>query len=102
MPFVLLVLGMLGGGLICLLVINTTLGASSFRLTQLQQRAATLARQEQSLQQQVSALQAPAQVEKLAYQLGMRPQEQLHFLDLRTRQTTAGTGPAASRSRPAR
>ncbi len=34
MPFVLLVLVLLGGGLICLLVINTTLGATSFRISQ--------------------------------------------------------------------
>ena len=36
-PFILLVLGLLGGGLVCLLVINTTLAAASFRINALQQ-----------------------------------------------------------------
>jgi hypothetical protein len=81
-PFLLLVLGLLGGGLVCLLVINTTLGATSFKITQLQQSDGTLAQQEQSLQQQVSAEEAPAQIEHRAYQLGMRPVGQLRFLDV--------------------
>jgi hypothetical protein len=75
-----LVLGLLGGGLVCLLVINTTLGAASFKISQLQQTGTTLAQQEQTLQRQVSTLATPAQLERRAYQLGMRPQSQTQFL----------------------
>jgi hypothetical protein len=84
MPFVLLVLALLGGGLICLLVINTTLGATSFRITQLQTTGANLSTDEQSLQQQVNSEKAPAEIAKEAYQLGMRAQPNENILDLRT------------------
>ncbi len=84
MPFVLLVLLLLGGGLICLLVINTTLGATSFQISQLQRTSATLTTQEQTLQQQIAAAQSPAQIAQRAYQLGMRVQTNGNILDLRT------------------
>jgi hypothetical protein len=83
-PFVLLVLGLLGGGLVCLLVINTTLAAASFRISDLQRGNALLARQEQALQQDVATEEAPSSIEQRAYRLGMRPQPVLNFLDLRT------------------
>ncbi len=84
MPFVLLVLALLGGGLICLLVINTTLGATSFRITQLQTTGSNLSTEEQSLQQQVNSEEAPAEIAKEAHQLGMRAQPDENILDLRT------------------
>ncbi len=86
MPFVLLVLVLLGGGLVCLLVINTTLGATSFRISQLQSTNATLATQEQALEQRIAAERSPAQIAQLAYQLGMRVQANGNILDLGTHQ----------------
>ena len=85
-PFVLLVLGLLGGSLVCLLVINTTLGAASFRISQLQKKAASLSTQEQNLRQQVAAEQAPAAIARRAYALGMRAQSSTTILDLRAGQ----------------
>ncbi len=82
MPFVLLVLALLGGGLICLLVVNTTLGGTSFRISQLQSTNATLATQEQALQQRIAAEKSPAEIAHLAYQLGMRVQANGNILDL--------------------
>jgi hypothetical protein len=87
MPFVLLVLTLLGGSLICLLVINTTLGAASFRISQLQKTGAGLATQLQSVRQRVAAEQAPAEIAQRAYQLGMRSQTNVSILDLRSHQT---------------
>ena len=87
MPFVLLVLALLGGGLICLLVINTTLGAASFRISQLQKTGASLSTQEQSLQEHVAAEEAPGEIAKRAYQLGMRVQPSTQIVDLGTHQT---------------
>jgi hypothetical protein len=86
MPFVLLVLTLLGGSLICLLVINTTLGAASFRISQLQKTGAGLATQLQSVRQRVAAEQAPAGIAQRAYQLGMRTQTNVSILDLRSHQ----------------
>jgi hypothetical protein len=83
-PFVLLVLGLLGGGLVCLLIINTTLSTAQFRITHLQQSNATLSQQEQSLQQEIAKDAAPATIFSRAWKLGMRPQQRLQFLDVRT------------------
>ena len=82
--FILLVLGMLGGGLVCLLVINTTLAAASFRINALHQGNVALAQQAQSLQQQVTAEESPASLYKRAFQLGLRQQPRMNFLNLRT------------------
>jgi uncharacterized protein HemX len=82
--FAVLVLALLGGGLICLLVINTTLGATSFRISQLQSKNASLTSQEQALQQQLAAERSPAQIARRAYQLGMRAEPNTNILDLRT------------------
>src|SRR5271170_6197401 len=49
-PFILLVLGLLGGGLVCLLVINTTLAAGSFRISALQQGNAQASQRVEELQ----------------------------------------------------
>jgi hypothetical protein len=84
MSFVLLVLGLLGGGMVCLLVVNTTLGATSFRLSQLQSENAKLALQERTLQGRIQNEQAPDEIAKRAYQLGMRPEANATILDLRT------------------
>lgn len=84
MRFALLVLLLLGGGLICLLVINTTLGATSFRISKLQSTNATLSTQEQALQQEIAAQRSPAQIARRAYALGMRVQATGNILDLRT------------------
>jgi hypothetical protein len=81
--FVLLVVGLLAGGLVCLLVINTTLAAGSYQIGRLQQANATTSQRVQQLQQEVTTEQAPASIEHRAYQLGMRAQPVLNFVDLR-------------------
>jgi hypothetical protein len=83
-PFILLVLGLLGGGLICLLVINTTLAAASFRISALQQSNTQASQRVEELQQQVAAEQSPASIEQRALKLGLRMQPVLDFVDLRT------------------
>ncbi len=82
--FVLLVLGLLGGGLVCLLVVNTTLAANSIEITNLQQANAARSQQVQQLEQEVTAAQSAAVIEKEALKLGLRPDPSLVFLDLRT------------------
>jgi hypothetical protein len=79
----LLVLGLLSGGLVCLLLINTTLAAASFQISSLQQSNAAAAQRVQELQWQVAAEQSPSSIEQRALRLGLRMQPVLNFIDLR-------------------
>ena len=82
-PFVFLVVGLLGGGLLCLLLINTILDTGSYQITQLQQENVTLAQQTQELQARVAQEESPTVLAAKASQLGMQEPGLLHFLDLR-------------------
>jgi len=83
-PFILLVLALLGCGLVCLLVINTTLAAASFRISNLQRENTETTQRVQELQQQVSADRSANSIEQRALRLGMRTQPTLNFVDLKT------------------
>lgn len=93
MPFIILLCGLLGGGLVSTLVISTTLAEGAFQITSLQQSDSMLARQQQQLEEQVAAARSAQAIEQRAYQLGMRPGE-LQFLNLKTGkiQSAAGAG----------
>ncbi len=78
----LLVLSLLGGGLVCLLIVNTTLSTAQFNITKLQERNAQLSQQQQTLQQQIATDEAPGTIEKRAFKLGMREQQRLTFLNV--------------------
>jgi len=80
---VFLVVGLLGGGLLCLLLINTILDTGSYQITQLQQQNATLVQQTQELQAQIAHEESPAVLAGQARRLGMREPSLLYFLDLR-------------------
>jgi hypothetical protein len=97
-PFILLVLGLLGGGLVCLLVINTTLAAGSFRISALQQSNTQASQRVEELQQQVATEESPSSIEQRALQLGLRMQPVLNFVDLRTGRSyaTPATAPGVS------
>src|SRR5271166_5499935 len=90
MPFILLLVGLLGGALVCLLVISTTLAQGAFRITNLQEQNATLARQEQILTNEVAQAGNPAVIAAEATQLGMRPNPYLGFIDLKTGKIVTG------------
>jgi hypothetical protein len=85
MPFVVLIVGLLGGGLLCLLLINTVLDTGAYRITSLQQQNVTLAQQTQALQAQIAHEESPAVLAAWATKLGMTQPGLLHFLDLRNR-----------------
>jgi hypothetical protein len=89
-PFILLLVGLLGGALVCLLVISTTLAEGSYQITGLQQQNASLAKQEQLLSQEVAQASSPAQIAQEAEQLGMRPNPNLQFIDLMTGKVVTG------------
>ena len=81
-PFVLLVLGLLGGGLLALLLLNTALAQGSFRIHDLQRQTATLADRQQQLQLAVDALSTPDQLARSARRLGLVPVHNPGFLRL--------------------
>jgi len=90
MPFILLLVGLLGGALVCLLVISTTLAQGAFRITNLQEQNANLARQEQTLTNEIAQAGNPAVIAAEAKQLGMRPNPYLGFIDLKTGKIVTG------------
>ncbi len=73
---------LLGGGLICLLVINTILATGSYQISSLQQAQAARAQQVQALKQQVAEDSAPSVIAKRARQLGMVEPPLTRFLNL--------------------
>src|SRR5271169_2636856 len=89
-PFILLLVGLLGGALVSLLVISTTLAEGSYRITSLQQQNANLAKQEQLLTVQVARASSPAQIAQEAEQFGMRPNPALQFVNLKTGKVVKG------------
>jgi hypothetical protein len=89
-PFILLLVGLLGGALVSLLFISTTLAQGSYRITSLQQQNASLARQEQVLTQQVAQESSPTQIAQEAEAFGLRPNPNLQFINLKTRKVVKG------------
>jgi HAMP domain-containing protein len=85
---------LLGGGLVCLLVVNTTLAANSIQINRLEQANSAGTQRIGELRQEVAAGQSAAVIAKKARELGMRPEQAPAFLDLRTRSVTASAGPA--------
>jgi hypothetical protein len=83
-PFIVFVTALLGGGLICLLVINTILATGSYQITSLQQAQTARAQQVQVLKQQVAEESAPSVIAKRARQLGMVEPPLTRFLDLKS------------------
>lgn len=94
--FVLLLLGLLGGGLVCLLVVNTTLAANSIEISKWQKQNAVNTEQVQELQQQVAAARSATTIAKEARRLGMRPDPELIFINLGTKSIEAPRGAAAA------
>ena len=87
-PFVLLLCGLLGGALVSALVISTTLAQGSFQINKLQDSTSALARQRQTLEEQVAQAQSAQVIEQRASKLGMRRPGELLFIDLKTGKTT--------------
>jgi hypothetical protein len=88
----LLLLGLLGGGMVCLLVVNTTLAANSIQIRNLQQQNATVSEQVQELEQQVATARSAGTIESEARRLGMRPDPHLVFLNLHSKKIVAQPG----------
>jgi hypothetical protein len=88
-----LVLGLLAGGLVCLLVVNTTLAANSIQINQLEQANAARVQRAQQLRQEIAAAKSAAVIAREARKLGMRPEKVPAFVDLRNHSLRAGKEP---------
>jgi cell division protein FtsB len=73
MPFVLLVVLILGSGLITLLLLNSALNQDSFKLSKLKRETTELTDEQQALQQEVDGYSAPDALEQRARELGLVP-----------------------------
>lgn len=83
-------LGLLGGGLLCLLLINTILATGSFQISALQQSNASLSQQAQDLHAKIAAEESPYSIARQARKLGMVAPGLLHFLNLNTGKVNSG------------
>jgi hypothetical protein len=81
MPFILLLVGLLGGALVSLLVISTTLDEGSYDINTLTTQNTALYKDEQALKNSVADLQNPAVIASEATNLGLRRQPDERFID---------------------
>ena len=70
LPFLALVAGLLGAGLLGLLLINNSLAAGSFEAARLKSDRILLGEQEQALRQEVERLSSPTRVREAARSAG--------------------------------
>ncbi|AZM52766.1 hypothetical protein DMA15_09275 [Streptomyces sp. WAC 01529] len=97
-PFVLLVVLLLGGGLITLLILNSSLNEGSFQVSELKRETKDLTEEEQQLQRDVDGYAAPDALQRRADELGMVPGGDPAFLN--PDGTVRGV-PGAAADRPA-
>jgi outer membrane biosynthesis protein TonB len=81
-PFVALVSLLLVGGVVGLLLFNTSMQQASFQATALEQQAQVLAAEEQSLQMELETLRDPQRVAAEARSIGMVPPANPAFIRL--------------------
>jgi hypothetical protein len=96
-PFVVLVVALLVGGLVGLLLLNTALQRGAYTTTALRDRAAALTVRQQQLQVRVDAMAEPQRLAQRALRLGMVADASPGFLELSTGRIV-GTPAAGKRS----
>jgi hypothetical protein len=93
-PFVLLVVGLLGGALVSLLLLNTVLAQDAFTLSELQRGNQQLSERKQALQEDINRENSPSVLHSKARSLRMVDGQRPAFIDPRTgRITQSGTRP---------
>jgi cell division protein FtsL len=83
-PFLLILAGVLAGGLVVLLMLQTAVQEQSFEVRQLQTKATELAYQQAQLEAEVQQKSTPAEIARQATTLGMVPNPYSVFIDVRT------------------
>jgi hypothetical protein len=93
-PFVTLVSLVLVGGIVGLLLFNTSMQQASFAASSLQDQADTLAAREQTLRMELDELRNPQRVALEAQEMGMVIPAAPVFLDLKTGKTSGVRTPS--------
>jgi hypothetical protein len=93
---VLLVVGLLGGGLVSLLLLNTILAQGAFTMQNLQQQQTVLSERKEALEQQVAVQSSPEVLAKKARALGMVPRGRAAFLDAQSGKVYGRMAPGAA------
>ncbi|TQN31992.1 hypothetical protein FHX37_1917 [Haloactinospora alba] len=90
MPFVLLILGLLGGALVSLLALRTVLIEDAFAISRLEQQNSELSNQEEKLRERVVELESAGSLASSAEELGMEQGEAPVFINLETGEVIGG------------
>jgi hypothetical protein len=93
-PFLLVVSMLAVGGVVGLLLFNTSMQQASFAATQLQRQADLLQAKQQSLQMQLDQLRDPQDIARRAQRMGMVLPSSPAVLDLRTGKVLGDPAPA--------
>ncbi|WP_433697832.1 hypothetical protein [Nocardiopsis sp. CA-288880] len=91
-PFVLLVLCLLGGALVALLVLRSVVAQEAFTISSLQAENRELAYEEQQRRNEVAQLEASERISEEAEAMGMRQGEAPRFLDPENGEITGSAG----------
>ncbi|MBB4930941.1 cell division protein FtsB [Lipingzhangella halophila] len=100
MPFVLLVLGLLGGALVSLLALRTVLIEDAFAVSQLQEENRELAEREEALREDVVRMESSEAIAEEAENLGMEPGDEPLFLDVETGEISGEDGSGQGEAGP--
>lgn len=93
-PFVTLVSMLLLGGVVGLLLFNTSMQQASFAATALEEQATNLSAREQTLQMELERMRDPQRVAEAAREQGLVIPAAPAFLDLETGEVTGHVAPA--------
>jgi hypothetical protein len=99
-PFALLVLGLLVGGMIALLALNTASAANEVRRHDLAAKDASISATLEQLHNQVAASQAPNNLARIAAQIGMVPAGHPAFLQINPDGSVSLLGSPSAASAP--
>ncbi|ADD42341.1 hypothetical protein [Stackebrandtia nassauensis] len=82
MPFVLSILGLIAGGIVGLLVLNTAINGNAFELQDLREKQTKLDAKEQRLTDELADVKAPGNLAAAADRLGLVEAEEITYLRL--------------------
>ncbi|GAA1719086.1 hypothetical protein [Propioniferax innocua] len=92
--------GLLVAGLVGLLFLNTHLQAQAMQANDLRAEAVELSYREGELKQQVIEASSTGEVTRKASKLGLRPNDHIAFVDLRTGEISGDVAPSDGKARP--
>jgi hypothetical protein len=100
-PYLLVLIGIFGVGMVGLLMLNTTLQSQAFQSRTLNRQATELAYAQADLENQLDALAAPQELARRASELGMRPNPFPAFLVLPSGKVVGEPNPVSGHELPA-